>query len=164
MTIYRLMDLWLFVLLFLSFNILISFVSKIFKLGDPLVLIGTDSLILVNAAIGEEFVFRIFPNILFKDPVVHFLISGPLFGILHCIPLLRDTRMWREKILQSISVLGLGTMLLLSKQYFYSDSYWYTFCCFYHNLNNLLALCKQKYYYHNEGTNGFVMLNKTNTN
>lgn len=119
----------------------------------------TDELVIISAAMGEEWLFRIFPHLLIPDNIIiRYIISGPLFSLLHFIPYLTGAAKMSEVLNTVINTFSMGTFLFLSSNYATSLS-WYIFCCIFHAINNLYFIWHiNRNIYHNKGlSNGFVV-------
>mgnify|MGYP003816538743 CR=1 FL=1 len=119
-----------------------------------------------HAAIGEEFVFRIVPSLLFRDFwIMRFVISAVVFSGLHSIPFFTksiNTTLY-ETLLTVGSTFIMGCVLSMLESYFTSPIIWYMVCCLIHVTNNLVVLhtVNRSIKYHPGSSNGFVV--KLNT-
>lgn len=86
-------------------------------MSDALRISEHDPLILTHAAIGEEVVFRIAPHMLGLSTFTRLLISGPIYGLMHCIPLLKTRECISERFLQAFHATIFGMVLIYLELY-----------------------------------------------
>lgn len=121
-----------------------------------------DYLILINTAVGEEFIFRILPHLICESHFgIRLIISSFIFGLLHGIPLIKRSSEIEtdETIVTVITAMKMGLMLILIERLFTNSIYWYVSCCVIHGLNNMIFIHNNnKNLAYNPTKSGFVMI------
>lgn len=120
-----------------------------------------DYIVIFNAAVGEEFIFRILPHLIVEQYYeIRLVISSIIFGLLHGIPLIRSyKRVINMEIV--VSIMGAtttGLVLISMEKLFTLPIYWYITCCVIHGLNNIIVIrLNNRDIIYNPGTDkGFV--------
>lgn len=128
--------------------------------------IGMDHIVMFMAAVGEETIFRILPHLLGIHPFYRFLISCPLFALLHFLPLFTHwateqplySKMTRERFCQVYDAAVSGVVLMAMQQLIMNPVRWYISCIIWHCVSNAFALVQMRVKYrYVPTTDGFVM-------
>jgi membrane protease YdiL (CAAX protease family) len=122
--------------------------------------IGIDSFLIFHAAVGEEFIFRILPDLFQVNVYIRLFISSIVFGALHSISILREScrYKWKEKLHQSCGTAVFGSLLSLIQLAFTNNVNWYILCCFFHVFVNLSIKFSDIHYHVGTSSNGFVII------
>ena len=119
-----------------------------------------DYFVVFHAAVGEEFIFRILPHLVFASNFeMRLIISSIIFGLLHAIPLIGSNQVSRDEIILTIvNATNIGLSLIMIEKLFSSPIHWYVSCCIVHALNNIICIKnKNKNIVYNPGScSGFV--------
>lgn len=113
---------------------------------------ATNYIIVFNAAIGEEFIFRILPHLISSNHFeIRVLFSSLIFGLLHChrvttwscsttLHKVSFNEIVCDKNFVVITAMIMGLFLILIEDLFENPIYWYITCCIIHGLNNVLYI------------------------
>lgn len=129
------------------------------KINIPFLLPTNDNFVIMSCACGEEFLFRIFPNLLFPDYYfIRYLISCVLFSLLHIMPYFSNKKTLSETIVVVYFTFMMGFLFSTLQSTMNNDILWYVVCCALHTCNNWYVIrSENKDVKFNVGNNGFVM-------
>lgn len=124
-----------------------------------------DYVVSFHAAIGEEFVFRILPSLLFPDyTMTRMIISCVVFSGLHFLSLtsvakLNQNMIGIEIANRVVAAFYMGYLLSILEVCCSSILHWYIICCSVHVINNIMYLytVENCIRYGSGTTNGFVV-------
>lgn len=119
--------------------------------------IDLSSITVFHCAVGEEFVFRMLPDMIALPFSVRLFISAPLFAVLHMYPIIHAMLkvqdkctskifLWKSHIYLAMNACNFGVNLLLLQHLLFSHSAtsWYVFCACLHASSNLYVIHKMK--------------------
>lgn len=120
-----------------------------------------NNIIIFHTALGEELLFRIFPDLILGNEYFYtkMVISLIIFPLLHMLPLFsrKDNESIRSVVITVVDTFYMSLILSLVESSTSSKIFWYVICCVIHAGNNILYFRNvNDGILYNKGNNGFV--------